>query len=359
MNALNVIHIAGTKGKGSTCAFIASLLQAHGKRTGFPRTVGLYTSPHLIRPEERIQINSRPLTENVFAQHILGTWNDLSSLFPEKDMPRYLQLLALTSFRAFIEAGVDTAVYETHSGGEYDVTNIVKKPIATGITTLGMDHAHLLGPSLKDIAWHKAGIFKTDTPAFSVPQEAAAAAVLKRRADDKGVPLRFVHDEKGLNEGARVLKPPVLRVNCSLAIAIANAFLDSSAREERHGNLTTNDIQQGLEHYCWPGRFQRIIRGNKQWFLDGAHNELSIQKAAQWFAETAPETQYPTRPLTRAIIFSHSSDRDGKALMKCLLQSLRVHNMKIDHVIFSTYKTWPDSIARQGMLLSLYTVNDL
>ncbi|KAL8788666.1 MAG: hypothetical protein Q9213_001594 [Squamulea squamosa] len=288
VNGLNVIHVSGTKGKGSTCAFINSLLKVHGERTGFPRKIGLYTSPHLKYVQERIQIDSRPLSENLFAKYVFEVWHGLSGkIFPG---PRYLQLLFLISVHAFIKEGVDVAIYETHNGGEYDATNVIQKPVVTGVTTIGMDHVEQLGPLIENIAWHKAGIFKHGSPAFSTSQEPAAATVLQQRANEKNVALQFVGVNPILPHNALALKPEVQRMNCSLAIALASTFLKIKASQE-HCFLASQDIFQGIEQFSWPGRFHHILDGNHEWFLDGAHNELSIQKAAQWFVETTLEGQ--------------------------------------------------------------------
>ena len=279
--------MAGTKGKGSTCAFVNSFLKAHGERTGFPQKIGFYTSPHLKYVRERIQIDSEPMSENLFSKYVFEVWDGLSQ---STSKPRYLQLLMLVSVHAFIRERVDVAIYETHNGGEYDATNVIQKPIVTGITTIGIDHVEQLGPSIENIAWHKAGIFKYGSPAFSTSQAPEVATVLQRRGREKDVALKFVDVNPILPLDANALKPEVQTKNSSLAIALADAFLKAKA-PEKHRNLISHDVRRGVEQFSWPGRYHRIVNENYQWFLDGAHNELSVQKAAQWFAETAPETQ--------------------------------------------------------------------
>lgn len=194
----------------------------------------------------------------------------------------------LISVHVFIREKTDVAIYETHNGGEFDATNVIPKPVATGITTIGMDHVEQLGPSLENIALHKAGIFKHGSPAFSALQEPAVAAVLQRRAAEKEVSLKFSDVNSALPSNARALVADVQRINSSLALALVDAFLESKASKE-HRSMTLQDVHQGVEHFFWPGRFQRIIDGNHQWFLDGAHNELSLQKVAQWFSKSALE----------------------------------------------------------------------
>ncbi|KAI4229803.1 MAG: hypothetical protein L6R36_000590 [Xanthoria steineri] len=357
LNGLNVIHVSGTKGKGSTCAFVNSLLKAHGERTGFPRKIGLYTSPHLRYVQERIQINSRPMSEILFAKYVFEVWHGLSGKISPG--PRYLQLLFLISVHAFIREGIDVAIYETHCGGEYDATNVIQKPIVTGVTTIGMDHVEQLGPLLENIAWNKAGIFKPDSPAFSTFQEPAVATVLQQRANEKSVALQFIGVDPTLPHDARALKPEVQKMNCSLAIVLANTFLRVKAPRDSC-TLTSQDIVQGLEQFLWPGRFHRIVDGNHQWFLDGAHNELSIPKAAQWFVEATLEGQgyqdlsdpnkvkveahvsSTSPPCTRVLIFSHISVRDGAALLKGVAEALHRGGVQIQHVILSTYEQQQD-----------------
>lgn len=284
---LNIIHVTGTKGKGSTCAFTRSFLRAHGLRTGFPKRVGLYTSPDLQCIRERIQIDDRPITEDLFTKYFFEVWEGLTSpdLVQNAEtarQPRYLQLLTLLAFHSFVREHVDAAIFETHHGGEYDATNVIQKPVVTGITSLGLDHVAQLGPTLESIAWHKAGIFKTGAPAFSVQQEAGPATILRNRAAEKETNLTFVSIDKSLPVNARALSVPVQRLNCSLALALARTFLQLKGPGH---TMDSVDISSGVENFSWIGRFEIIEDGTSQWFLDGAHNTLSLKQAAEWFAK--------------------------------------------------------------------------
>lgn len=246
-------------------------------------------SPHVKTIRERIRIDCEPITEELFAKHFFDVWEVLPKQSSEfLDIPRYLQLLALTSFHVFIKEGVDVAIYETHFGGEFDATNIIRTPVVTGITTIGMDHVKLLGPSIEDIAWHKAGIMKPRALSFSTVQDSAVTAVLKRRAAEKEVQLKFVDVDSILLSGVRVIRPEVQRNNCSLALSLVTAFLSQKTYGD-HINLNPDDIVRGINSFSLPGRFQQITNGKSQWYLDGAHNELSVPYAVQWFTETAEE----------------------------------------------------------------------
>ncbi|EDN08134.1 hypothetical protein HCAG_04644 [Histoplasma mississippiense (nom. inval.)] len=314
MSRLNVIHIAGTKGKGSTCAFIASLLKAHGDDSGYPQKIGLYTSPHIKDIRERIRINGEPISKDLFTIRFFEVWDKLPSKATDKlDIPRYLQLLALLSFHVFIKEKVDVAVYEAHLGGEFDATNIIKMPTVTAITSIAMDHVNLLGPTIERIAWHKGGIFKSGSVALSAPQERAVAEVLQERADEKGVRLEFVSLDSTIPINA--LKPEPQRLNCSLALAAVRAWL---ARKAPGLGITDYSIANGIEQFYWPGRYQQIIDRHYQWFLDGAHNELSLRLVVEWFAKAASEYQssYDERQDGRARIDRNLGNRFSPELQK-------------------------------------------
>lgn len=359
---MNIIHIAGTKGKGSTCAFTRSFLRTHALRTGFPARIGLYTSPDLQCIRERIQINDKPITEDLFTQYFFEVWEALIPLgsggcAEASRQPRYLQFLALLAFHTFIRENVDAAIFETHHGGEFDATNVIRRPIATAITSLGLDHVAQLGPTVEDIAWHKAGIFKPGAPAFTVTQEAGPSEVLRKRAAEKNTGLTFVSSSNILPTNSRVLSVPVQRLNCSLALELATKFLQLKGHA-----LDADDISRGIDNFSWIGRFEIIEQGNSQWFLDGAHNELSLEQAAQWFAKNVHAAHVPQLVHTfhvyswllnsrrhRLLIFSHfSEERDGVALLESLARALVKHDAKPDHVIFTTYQEREDGYTRIG-----------
>lgn len=162
LNQLNVIHVAGTKGKGSTCAFASAALQ----QVNTLKKVGLFTSPHLVSVRERIQINGQPISEDLFAKYFWEVWDrlhrnterakgDQTSL-----MPAYFRFMTLLAFHTFVSEKVDVTILEVGIGGTYDSTNIVPQPLVTGITALGIDHVAILGKTLPEIAGQKAGIYK-------------------------------------------------------------------------------------------------------------------------------------------------------------------------------------------------------
>ena len=250
-------------------------------------------------------------------------------------LPRYLQLFALVSFHAFIKEGVDAAIVEAHHGGEFDATNVIAHPVATVITPLGMDHVQQLGPTIQSIAWHKAGIFKHASPAFSAPQDVSPAEVIRSRASERGISVQFVeHDDSSLPANASQLKPDVQRMNCSLGLAAVRYFLGAKAPKDTAA-ISSLHISQAVDQFSWPGRFQRIVEGRFNWFLDGAHNEMSVAKAAEWFMDGSREEGMRHTP-TRILIFGQISDqRDTAVVLKRLATDLSA--VHVQNVIFTSY----------------------
>jgi len=179
---LKVVHVAGTKGKGSTCTFAESILRSCGFRTG------LFTSPHLMDVRERFRLDGLDISEDKFIRYFWWCWNKLKEKTGDDvPMPAYFRFLALLAFKIFSDEKVDVAVLEVGLGGKYDATNVVRAPVVCGISSLGYDHMEILGNTLGEIAGEKAGILKKGVPAYTVPQPEEAMSVLMRRASELGV----------------------------------------------------------------------------------------------------------------------------------------------------------------------------
>jgi folylpolyglutamate synthase len=282
---LQVIHVAGTKGKGATCYFCSHLLRTYQITKGKPGKIGCLTSPHLEEVRERIQINSEPVSKTLFVRYFREVWDRVQSLASRRDLeisvPGYPGFLALLGIYTLLREKVDVAIVETGIGGERDSTNIFLRPVATGITTIGLDHVKTLGSTIEEIAWHKAGIFKFRSPAFTVVQDNAALRVLQERARKKRIcgKLQIVGEEVTRDYGITI-HPDMSyqRSNVALAIMLADTYLKSIDP----GFLMTRDLACSLEQVKLPGRCEIRADQDNTWLLSVAHNELSLKETVAW-----------------------------------------------------------------------------
>ncbi len=248
---------------------------------------------------ERIRINSVPISEEAFARYFFEVWDLLSApSTPDAGVngdgdevlqgskPTYARYLTLMSYHVFLSEGVDVAVYETGVGGEFDSTNLVAHPVATGISTLGIDHVQMLGDTVDKIAWHKAGIMKTGSPAFVVEQVPEAEAVLRQRAVEKGVHLEVLAVDRRLRGVA--IRPNALfqKKNATLAIALAEAALGKiDPGFAADPAALSREFVDGLEQVVWRGRCEVKPEGKVMWHVDGAHTADSLRVAGRWFVD--------------------------------------------------------------------------
>ncbi|CAK9810270.1 Folylpolyglutamate synthase, mitochondrial [Anthophora plagiata] len=321
LNSLSVIHVAGTKGKGSTCAYTEAILRAHGFKTGF------FSSPHLITPRERIRINGQPVDKDLFVQCFWKVYKKLEDRKEyEFDMPTYFRFLTILMFEIFLNEDIDVAIIETGIGGLYDCTNIVRNPVCVGITSLALEHTSLLGNTLEDIAYQKSGIFKPQTVAFSVPQVSEAMQILQKRSIEENCTLNVVppfHKYTWENVSP-ISKIPnkVQQQNASLAIQMAIAWIKfktskcSTVSNDADINVSMDKIAIGLSSCKWPGRMQILRSSVADFFLDGAHTIESIENSISWFNEVSGKTG------KRLLIFNTSGTREPERLL-LPLKSLR------------------------------------
>lgn len=240
---------------------------------------------------ERIRIGSAPIGAALFARYFFEVWDRLeaSAAQPEAvelgSKPIYSRYLTLMSFHVFLSEGVDCAIFETGIGGEYDATNVVDRPVATGISTLGIDHVFVLGKTVEKIAWHKAGIMKKGSRAFAVEQQAEGAeGVLEERAREKGVDLKVLGIDSRL-EGVNVRPNAAFQKrNASLAVALAEAVIGKLDPEfVMDSKKLPKEFVDGLEQVVWRGRCEVKEEGDVVWHIDGAHTTDSLKTAARWF----------------------------------------------------------------------------
>ncbi|HZM06433.1 MAG TPA: folylpolyglutamate synthase/dihydrofolate synthase family protein, partial [Candidatus Saccharimonadales bacterium] len=255
--SLRFIHVAGTNGKGSTCAMLESIYRAAGRR------VGLYTSPHLVAFTERIQVNRKPMAH----ADVVRLVEEMKSaaLFggPTEERPTFFEVVTVMALKYFAEQRCDLVIWETGLGGRLDATNIVT-PLASVITNVQFDHQQWLGQTLPEIAREKAGIIKPGVPIITAANEPEAAQVIVETARQLASPLIVVtRPLEGFEIG---LAGEHQRLNGALAAKVAEILAGQLP-------LTMADIRRGLKEARWDGRLQIVQRptGQKVW-LDGAHN---------------------------------------------------------------------------------------
>ncbi|KAI8937990.1 hypothetical protein NX059_005666 [Plenodomus lindquistii] len=269
--------------------------------------------------------------------------------------PVYFRYLTLMALHAYLHEGVDSAVIECGIGGEFDSTNILTSPTVTAVTSLGIDHTAMLGSTLPEIAWHKAGIFKQGSVAFTAPQEPEAMSVLHERATERNVKLHVVHVHPALaNNSVKLgLGAAFQKINASVAIAAAAAHLRALGHTSVPDPSTTSAIElppkfvRGLEEVRWPGRCEVRRERSIAWHIDGAHTLESIHVTGQWFSEQiASASLKVTRHnrIPRILIFNQQT-RDASALATALYTSLQSSvasgsGSPFSHVIFTTNQTF-------------------
>jgi dihydrofolate synthase/folylpolyglutamate synthase len=291
---LAVLHVAGTNGKGSTCAMAAAALRAAGHR------VGLYTSPHLVRFHERIQVNGEPISDEALSERVERVrsacpWHDRGD---SGERLTYFEFATLLGLVHFAEERVDVAVLEVGLGGRLDATNAVT-PRVTAVSRIGLDHVQLLGNTLDSIAREKAGIFKRGVPAVVArAQDPEALRALREEAVTRGAPFSVADADWS---GPVALRGPHQRDNAALAAAALHLLDGEGVRVgEEH-------IGRGIAEARWPGRLEEV--GGM--VLDGAHNPDGAAALA-----TALPVLYPGRPVE--LVFGVLTDKDHGGMVRIL-----------------------------------------
>jgi dihydrofolate synthase/folylpolyglutamate synthase len=308
--AYPVIHVAGTKGKGSVCALCANALQA----AGF--TVGLYTSPHMQDYAERIRMDGEPIAHQALIELV-------DELRPTLDQCKGITTFEITTALAFLhfaQQGATAVVAEVGLGGRLDATNVVH-PLVTTITSISYDHTQVLGNTLAEIAAEKAGIIKPGVPVVISPQKDEARLVFERIAAEREAPLVEVGrdyafrgvatalDGQSLEvwrvKGKRNGKPVKLEIPLLGGHQVENAataYATLEAAEERGLAVRQGDIRKGFAAVDWPGRFE-VLRVEPPLVIDSAHNRDSALRLRQTL-----ETYFPDRKVV--LIFGASEDKD-------------------------------------------------
>lgn len=257
------VHIAGTNGKGSTGAFLTSILMQSGYRTG------LYTSPHLMDIRERIQIDREPIPEDAFVFHSLSIQD---ALIDERELT-YFEFLTLLAFLYFQEEKVDIAVIETGLGGRLDATNVVAPQVVI-ITPISKDHEKHLGKNLTDIAGEKCGIIKRGVPTVVAKQEPEVMRIIAKWCDEMGSPV-IVADADEISSKLG-LAGRHQRQNAACAVEAAHLLADAKFHIE--------NVDKALLQTKWDGRIE-VVKDSPRVILDGAHNPAGAAALADYIGE--------------------------------------------------------------------------
>lgn len=295
---LNCIHVAGTNGKGSVCAILSSILTCAGQK------VGLYTSPHIFKYTERIQICGKPITDDDFAKYVF----EISDLADKNsiDLTEF-EILTVVMFKYFYDNDVDVVVLETGLGGRFDATNIIKRNLCSIITHVDFDHTERLGNTIDKIASEKAGIIKPNCPCIVFE----GREVYRDVTDELGSLLLMVAPFAPTTELA--LKGSYQQENLSLALA---------AIEEVFPEVPQAVIDEGLRRVKHPCRFQYIE--DKNLIIDGAHNPNGINSLSQSLDMYYPNTN-------RRFIFGCLKNKDYTKMVQSLF-------MQGDEIYFYYFK---------------------
>ncbi|MDR1932483.1 MAG: bifunctional folylpolyglutamate synthase/dihydrofolate synthase [Spirochaetales bacterium] len=299
--AYRCLHIAGSKGKGSTAAFLASVLSAAGLKTG------LYTSPHLVSYKERISLAGEEIADDVFicqAEVLRGKIESLDpARFPGGDYPTTFELLTCLGFLIFRALGCAWAVLETGMGGRLDATNVCL-PEACVLTPIEFEHTEYLGDTISAIAREKAGIIKSGVPVFCAPQTGEALAVFRAAAAERGCGFHYLPEYftnisccTGMDGSLAELQPAgearrlSLRLRLSGEVQAENAALAFQVIRAVLPELSQDILVRGLEAAFIPGRLQKV-EDLPPVFVDGSHTPLSVKRLLHSFRQmfAAPDT---------------------------------------------------------------------
>ena len=328
------VHVAGTKGKGSTCAMIEAMVRANGYKTG------LYSSPHLVDIRERICVNGDTISQAEFARLVRLLEPIVMRMKP---LPTYFDVLTAIAFKYFADQKVEVAVVETGLGGRLDSTNVVK-PEVTAITSISKDHMAQLGSTLARIAEEKAGIFKPGIAAVSAPQEPEVESVLKRIAEGVGAPLDIAGKSIEFSyrfESSRLQGPhnrvclstanskfehlavPLLgehqALNCGVALAVVDRL--------KLRGLTLSDAKsmEGLAKCSLPGRME-MVSHTPRVLVDGAHNAASLDAMMRAIGQHIPYD-------SMVVIFGCCADKDVSGMLERITSGAdKVIFTKVDNI---------------------------
>ena len=324
---LQVLHVAGTNGKGSVCAYLDSMLRSEGKRTG------LFTSPHLVKINERIAIDGEYISDDDFTRIFEKTMTAVRRMESAGlSHPTFFEFLFGMAVLAFADAGAEYAVIETGLGGRKDATSAIEHPIVCAITSIGLDHTEYLGDTLEKIAWEKAGIIRPGVPVFFAQTSDESDAVIERVARKQGSFCKKIgkdaYEILGIEDkhiafscssayygtttwklnNTGVYPPP----NAMLAMEVMRCLFKENAHPQRW--------REALEGLKWAGRMEEIL---PEVYIDGAHNVSAMEA----FVHSASHDERGS-----IVLFSAVQDKDYRKMAQCLCGGLGAEMFVVTHI---------------------------
>ena len=328
---MKLIHVAGSNGKGSVCAYLSSILTTAGKQTG------LFTSPHLVDINERFQINQENVSNELFLEAFEAVMDMVHTLLKEQPdtfaHPTFFELLFLMGIYIFDKANMEYVVLETGLGGRFDATNVIEHPLISVITSISLEHTEYLGDTCAKIAGEKAGIIKEGCPvvydgtredvsevieAYSAQMHSRAYAI---RPEMYKI-LMNTHKTIDFSMDTGYYEPMDVSIDSVAEYQIMNAMEAVTAAEVMDIGLTEEDIHRGMERMHWQGRMETVLPGV---ILDGAHNDSGVEE----FVKTARKFQKDTK-LT--LLFSCVKEKDYDGMIRTICESLDFESVVVTQI---------------------------
>ncbi len=328
---MKLIHVAGSNGKGSVCAYLSSILTTAGRQTG------LFTSPHLVEINERFQLNQQPVSDDLFLEAFKAVMEQVQSLLKECpdrfSHPTFFELLFLMGIYIFDKSHMEYVVLETGLGGRFDATNVIEKPLVSVITSISLEHTEYLGDTYELIAGEKAGIIKEGCPViYDGTRKDVERVILEKAAEmhAKAYAIRpdmykiLMNTQKTIDflMDTGYYLPMEISISSVAEYQIMNACEAAAAAHVLDPELTEEDIRRGMEQMRWQGRMETVLPGV---ILDGAHNDSGVEE----FVKTARRFQKDTKV---TILFSCVKEKDYEGMIRTICENLSFDSAVVTEV---------------------------